>query len=124
MTLSTTELTDLRTFVTDIMLNTCSIKRRTSTNDGYGGVTTTWATLASNIACRYSFGAPSASGQVAGRIVEQEASSWRVTVPYGTDVTALDRILLDNGQELEVLGVSVPQTFSTSVVCNCAPVIA
>lgn len=124
MSMTALELNALRTFVIGIMANTCSVKRKTSANDGFGGVTHTWSTVATDVPCRYSFGAPAASGQIAGRIVEQETAGWRITVPWGTSVTAQDRILLDTGDEFEVLGVSVPQTFSTSVVCNCAPVVS
>lgn len=118
------DLAALRLFVQGIMLNTCSIQRKTSSNDGFGGVTSVWATVATNVPCRYSFGAPMGSTYLAGRIVEQETAGWRVTVPYGTSITASDRIMLDSGIELEVVGISTPQTFSTSIVCNCAPTVS
>lgn len=122
--MTTADLDSLRTFVQEIMLNTCSVKRKTSTNDGFGGLLNTWSTVATNVPCRYSLGAPGGSSQLAGRIVEQETAGWRVTVPFNTNVTASDRLVLDVGIELDVVGISIPQTFSTALVCNCAPTVS
>ena len=79
----------MRTAQESALPGTATITRKTVVADGIGGQTETWQTLASGVACRL---APMSYRE---RIAAQQfggEETWHLTLPYGQDVTAADRV--------------------------------
>lgn len=93
------------------------ITRPTTTSDGMGGTTGTWATIVT-VPCRVSAGSASDSTMLAGQL--RERAPWRVTLPALTDIRVSDRIRIDGSRTLEVVGIDAPSTYETARVCVCA----
>jgi SPP1 family predicted phage head-tail adaptor len=80
----------MRAEQTKALPSTCTIVRRSVAADGLGGQTETWTTLASGVACRL---APMSYRE---RVAAQQFGgdeTWHLTLPYGQDVTAADRVI-------------------------------
>lgn len=80
-----------------------TIQRNTSTPDGGGGFTQSWATLAADVPCRLApvgGGEDSARGSSGGDRISDEATSI-ITFAAGQDVTEADRIIVA-GQTFDV----------------------
>lgn len=73
------------------MPDTCNVQRLTRASDGAGGWTQVWATVATGVACRLT---PTGGHEnvLASKI--GEISTWTVTLPHATSVTAKDRLVL------------------------------
>lgn len=100
----------MRATLDESLPDTCEIVRNDPEPDGAGGETDDWGTVAT-VACRISPLARSdrlAELEVAARITAIDA--WEITLPAGTDVTALDR-LLSGGRTFEVTSVLVPRSW-------------
>jgi hypothetical protein len=102
-----TTLADLRTRAEAMLGDTCTITRPGSpTTDAVGGETTTFATVASGVACLLR---PAGAGDE--RVVgggTTAVATWVVRLPAGTDVRAADRITTTVGAETRTLEVLPP----------------
>lgn len=90
---STLPLDALRRVSNAWLPQTCAVRRYVEVNTP-DGVEQTWSIVASGIACRVSPRAGTAAenvGEAAGRAV----SEWTVWVPWNTDVTERDRLVID-----------------------------
>lgn len=90
---SASEIADLRGVANSAHPTKGSIQRQAQVSDGQGGWITTWATIATDVACRRK----PAEGQVLERVVGDKLTPLRqfvITMPAGTDVRHGDRILL------------------------------
>lgn len=114
-------LTQARQIAATSLLDSAVIKRKTRTLDGTGGTTESWTDVAT-VACRIHTGS-GGSGQYAGRIVEQETGTIRVTLPYGLPenftLSTADRLYVNSSILLEIVGIDTPKTYMTAVVCSC-----
>lgn len=92
--LTDAELTQLRADMLDLLPSTCTIKRRTITNDK-GHPSEALTTVASNVACRID---PYKRTDSAGIVAMQEAGVtwWQLSVPYDTDLADKDVIEFDS----------------------------
>ena len=108
--LPTSDLTAMRAEQTKALPSTCTIVRRSVAADGLGGQTETWTTLASSVACRL---APMSYRE---RVAAQQfggEETWHVTLPYGQDVTAADRVTV-SGVTYEVKAIESGGAWETA----------
>ncbi len=110
-------LTQARATAATSLRDSAVIKRKTKTPDGMGGTTESWSDVAT-VACRIHTGG-GGGGQYAGRIVEQETGSIRVTLPYGTVLSTADRLYVNSTTLLEVISIDTPKTYMTALNCSC-----
>lgn len=89
---------------------TCAVSRYTETNTP-DGVEEAWATVATGIRCRVSPRPGSVGAENVGSSgsLSLAVSEWVVWLPYGTDVTARDRLVVDppDGRVFEVIRVGI-----------------
>lgn len=106
--LTENEICDLRGEFDDLLGESCEIQRATTTSDGMGGSTDTWATVAT-VCCTV---APVSRTGRAERTGEQvrEVQARMVTLPAETDVRLTDRLIV-NGQTLEVVDLRESRTY-------------
>lgn len=114
--LSARELASMRATMAASLPDTCVIQRKTLTADGQGGRSEAWA-AAGTVACRI---APlqvrgQAEVAAAGRVLE--TGDFIATLPNGTDVRAVDR-LVSGGVTYEVVKVKGPRSWELSRRCQ------
>ena len=114
-------LTQARQVAATSLTDSAVVKRKTKTPDGMGGTTESWSDIAT-VACRIHTGG-GGSGQYAGRIVEQETGTIRVTLPYDLPPTLVlstaDRLYVNGSMLLEITSMDTPKTYMTALVCSC-----
>lgn len=88
------ELSDFRSLQIEAMPDVCEIHRLTRVRSGLD-YTETWAAIAENVPCRISEqGDVGREFAVAGSVVG--TSDLILRVPFGTDLTNADRVILNN----------------------------
>lgn len=118
--LSTPEIAALRAQQTLAMPDTVTIQRPTRVEDGAGGVTDTWATVAT-VKGRLSVDMRQGrEGQAGGR--QTALAYYRVTLPAGTDVRVKDRLLVAS-RTFEVGPIQAGGAWETARVCPCTEVL-
>lgn len=95
----------------------CVIQRATNFSDGQGGQTEAWAT-ASTTSCRVSPAGRSAV-EVARADRTAAVGDWIVTLPYLSDVTVEDRLLVNGTTTYEVTGLRAPRSWELSRRVEC-----
>ena len=115
--ISSTELDVMRTLQTATLDLTCQIRRKTLTDDQMGGQTESWANSGSQTVCRVTETASATEGLSADREVSQ--IGYIITLPYGKDVIAGDRLLVSGSRTFEILGV-IKRSYETAtrVICQ------
>lgn len=105
--LTQSELTAMRTTVTDSLPGTATIQTQAYVSDGGGGGSVAWS-AAGTVPCRI---APlSGDEDVIGGRISAEASSV-MTFPYGTAIDAGSRVLYDGGTfNVEAVRERLPST--------------
>ncbi|MCU0503877.1 MAG: head-tail adaptor protein [Anaerolineae bacterium] len=113
--LTAADLTAIRSAANASLVDTCLIKRATSTSDGVGGYTSTWTTTAT-VACRVAPARSPAELHLAERVAAVQG--WTITLPYNTDVLPTDRLMVGS-RTFEVIGRLAAETYETArrVVC-------
>lgn len=109
--LSTHDIQFMRDAASLLMPDLCTIERLTETANAYGGVTRTWAELATNVRCRLD--------QVRGGPIV--AANWMVTLPWDQEMTFSDRIVA-NSLTLEPVEMNTGRSWkaATRVWCKRA----
>lgn len=79
--------------------DTATLERLTSTSDGGGGFTETWAQQGDALPCRVAPLGGGEGGNAGGRVSDETTAV--VTLPAGTDVTESDRLVIA-GRRYEV----------------------
>jgi len=95
--LETNELANIRADIEDTFDNTCTILRPTISFTASRAVTTTWGTVATNVACtlRKSQGQIAGTRAIAGdKIIEQ--ATYYLSLPYDQDIKVSDRVVINN----------------------------
>jgi len=109
--LSDNTLAQMRADQAKLRPDTCTIRRYTTASDGMGGITETWANLATGVTVRIMPAGDSARELlVAAGLTQLDA--WLITLPYGQDVNEKDRIV-SGGRTFEVIGVQ-PHSWETA----------
>jgi SPP1 family predicted phage head-tail adaptor len=114
----TLPLTGMRAIAEASMRDTCAVVRDTSTADTGGGITTTADTVAVT-RCGLSAVSSSAERAVADRMGWTVAYSIRL--PFGTDVTPSDRLVVD-GRTYEIGGILTNDRTATAKIAVCQEV--
>lgn len=104
--LTETELADLRSDITALLPDTCTIQQPTATNSG-GLWSETWSDVAT-VACRFDPFNPKDSGEDVSDQLDREAvlSVYRLTVPYNADLQEGYRVAHGGTQYFQVVQVS------------------
>ena len=117
--ITSSELDVMRALQTATLELTCQIRRKTLTDDSMGGQTESWANSGSQTVCRISeiSNANATERLLADREVSQ--MGYIVTLPYGKDVIAGDRLLISGSRTFEILGV-IKRSYETAtrVICT------
>lgn len=104
----------MRAAQTALLPDTCTISRCSNSPNGMGGQTQTWKDEHKNVACRL---APSTASEAQEALAAARLTSkqgWTVTLPFDTDVTAKDRIVVGT-RTLEVIGVLSRGSWTTAL---------
>lgn len=94
------ELADLRADFTDSLPDVAQIERKTPANTGRGRQTETWAVLTTTV-CRIERLGTLREIVTADKVTA--VAEFRASLPYGTDVTAKDRLVIGS-ITYEILG--------------------
>ncbi len=91
--------------------DTCTIQRATNGVDTIGQPTKTWADLADDVPCRL-------KQRRVAKIVGGERvfviTGWVLTLPWGTDFTALDRVVIGS-RTFSVSGTNADESWATAL---------
>jgi head-tail adaptor len=105
----------MRTTIAATLPGTAIISRSTQSSDGMGGVTDTWANVGT-VSARVSPNGAGLEDIVGGEFTA--ATGWIITVPQGTSVTGLDRIIYE-GSTYEIIRTSSPRSYDTCTRLFC-----
>lgn len=111
--ISSAELASIRADIQAAAMDqTCVIQRKTTTDDGLGSKSEIWATVATTVCGMIQPGAGLLEnyGYKIGSL-----ATWQVCLPYGTDVTALDHLIVF-GATLEVQVLLDPRSYPACVM--------
>ncbi len=118
--LSAAELTAMRAVAALTLTETALVKRRVLTTDSAGGQTATWPSTTVTTTCRVAPSRTPVEQILADRVAAVQG--WTVTLPYGTDVRAQDRLYVGS-RVFEVIGVLAAETFETARRCVCVEIL-
>lgn len=114
--LGAADLTWMRSVQEQAMPGTAIIQRGTVTNDGMGGGSVAWNAVGTAIARLYSQNSRAIAEAVSGAELISE-TRWYVTMPYGTQVRADDRLSI-GGRRWHITEVNNSQDWKTAVRCS------
>jgi SPP1 family predicted phage head-tail adaptor len=116
--LSAGQLASMRSTLNASLPDTAAVHRDTLSSDSAGGYTTSAATVAT-VACRVS---PSGGREsvVAGKV--DAVSTWTITLPALTDVTAKDRLIVGS-RTFEVAAVLDPRSWEIGRRVLCVEIL-
>ena len=112
--ISSAELTKMRAIADDFLPDTCTIQTRTTTVDVLGGITETYTSTYTGVACRLDPGATSAGfggESIVNAAVEGEAK-WMLNIPYDQAITITGRVIHDS-KTYEVKAVMDTHSYAT-----------
>src|SRR5512140_2882804 len=89
MSLTQSELDDMRAAVLDLLPSTVNVLSVTRTSNGAGGFTEAWGTVTANVSCRLDFVNGSEGILGASR---QPFAGYMLTMPYDTAITSDNRV--------------------------------
>ena len=112
--LSAAEIADMRTEQNDTMPDSVVIWRYTSTPDGMGGQTETWAAVGTVTGRLAPAGRAGAEGVIAERLTAAEP--WVITVPTGGTVYERDRLAVGS-RTFEVEYINAHAAWETALRC-------
>lgn len=115
--LTAAELIAMRAVQVQALPSTAVIHRYTLTSDGMGGFDATWAAVGTVAARLYPQNVRSMAESTAGGNQVISETRWFVTLPYGTGVTAADRLKIGN-RTWEIYQVNNTESWQTAVRCE------
>ena len=109
-TLSTKELPDMRTVADDFFPDTCTIQDPTTTTGAMGGLTTSFASTYTGVACRVD---PMGAGDesLVGEALQGQ-SGWWLNIPHDQAIDINYRVIHDS-VTYEIQGVIDTQSYRT-----------
>ena len=115
MSLSTAELNSIIATENTWLTTVCSIYRAALVADGMGGFTESWTLLETTV-CDFweSSGRTNENNSNANQTVA--ISEWFITLPYDTDITNADVIVIDS-QYFDVVSVPDKQSLNSALRC-------
>ena len=116
-TLTAAEIASMRASLEDIGLpDTCTILSGTSVSDGQGGMTITWGTTNTGIACRLDAVQMRGREMIAGAAV-QFFHGYVLTVPFSATITAANRVE-HGGYTYEIKSVDYGKSWALGKTCE------
>jgi len=115
--LTAAELIAMRAVQVQALPSTAVIHRYTLTSDGMGGFDATWAAVGTVAARLYPQTTRTMAESAAGGNQVISETRWFVTLPYGTGVTAADRLKIGN-RTWEIYQVNNTESWQTAVRCE------
>lgn len=115
--LSDADLTYMQATQEQALPGTVVIERYTRTSDGMGGQWETWAAVGTVLGRIYPRATRGFQIEVSSGAQLTSQEEWLATLPYGTDVTAKDRLLY-SGRTWEVARVNNDEMWQTAVRCE------
>lgn len=113
--LTVADLAYMDTTQQEALPGTVVIERYTTTDDGMGGETETWAAVGTAIGRIYAQTKVSGAERVAGAEI-QSITDWWGTFPIGTDIIASDRLFYGN-RTWEVTETNNGEMWATALRC-------
>lgn len=97
--LTALELEEARSDFEALLVDTCTIERRTVSTDEYGAPSETWTVVASDVPCRVMLAQREFPRAEAGAVGAQEAMPevYRLSCPWGTGLQPEDRVTVNGG---------------------------
>lgn len=112
--LTNQELAELQKAQNQLMPGSAVIQRATLTSDGMGGYDEAWANVGT-VKCRlYPQNVRTMAENPNGGMQMISETRWFATMPVGTNVTAKDRLLIDN-RTFEIYQVNNSEMYQTAV---------
>ena len=115
--LTAAELAALRATQNQALPGSAVIERYTLQSDGMGGYEQAWAAVGTIAARLYPQNVHSMAENTAGGAAVISETRWFVTLPYGSTVTAADRLVIDN-RTWEIYEVNNSEMYQTAVRCE------
>jgi head-tail adaptor len=115
--LTAAELDAMRAVQREAMPGSAIIQRQTLTGDGMGNFNRAWSNVATVPARLYPQTVRNISESTAGGAQIISETRWFVTLPYGSTVTAADRINVNN-RTFEIYQVNNDEMYQTAVRCE------
>ena len=112
--LTSTELSDMRTTVLDLMPDTCTIQSVSTAKNDIGEAVRTYSNRGTSIQCRLDplKGHKEEYGMFGG--VLQSEGNFVLTLPYNQTITTNDRVIVD-GTTFEVIFIDPEKSWNVSV---------
>jgi hypothetical protein len=104
------DLAYMRAMVLEMLPDKCNILSETITPDGQGGVSSTWGTASTNIACRLDDKALGTNQLVAIAIGLKAAHQYQLSLPYDATISAGNRVEI-SGATYTVINVNANQSW-------------
>ncbi len=114
--LTDTELAQMREAIEDILAETCTIYTCSMIGDGQGGKSEQWSAGTATV-CRLALMSAEDATRYADKLGAQ--SGWVITLPYDTDVSVYDKIVVDD-VEYRVIGTNEHESWIMAMRAYCA----
>lgn len=115
--LTTAELAELRAVQVLALPDTVVIHRYTLASDGMGNYDQAWAAVGTVAARLYPQSVRTMGETTAGGAQVMSETRWFVTLPYGTTISAADRLRI-GGRTWEIYQVNNTESWQTAVRCE------
>lgn len=118
------ETAAMRAMQEEWLPGTAVIQTNVPASDGAGGFEASWS-ASGTVPCRVSYqamGSGARGGEVELGAAIRDVAPWIVTLPYDTDVSTADRLVIAGGRVFEVVAVAASVTIQTAVRCACVEV--
>lgn len=119
--LTTAEITAIRNTETLALPDTCTVSRKTLASDGRGGHSATWASVATNVACRLGRSGSKSGVETIDADALQQQTPWVVTFKHDQDVRNTDRIVI-GARTFEVISVEPHGAWTMALRVQCVEV--
>ena len=108
-TITAAELAAMRAVADDFLPDTCTIQTVTASQDALGGVTDSYASTYTGVACRLD---PSSGGEGISNNVIEGQSRWMLNIPYDPAISVNNRVVHES-KTYEVAYVWDTHSYST-----------
>ena len=88
--IGTQELTDMRAVADDYLPDTCTIQTKSTSAGAMGGISETFASTYTNVACRLD---PKGGGEGVVNFTIEGNTVWMLNIPYNQAITVADRVI-------------------------------
>lgn len=115
--LSAAELSAMRDIEEQVMPSTGVIERYGLTSDGMGGFTEAWTAVGTVSCDLWPVNSRGERERVTAGAQPISRADWYITVPFDTDITAKDRMVIES-RSFEIVFVPNDRSWSTALRCE------